>query len=366
MKANKYALINCIIVTSLFVLLCLANFLLPKSTYSDSERRNLATMPEFSLQTVAKGTFMNKFESYATDHFPFREPFRSLKAMTSYYALLQPDNNGIYIHNGYLSDNDYPLNPDSIKKATDKFANIYNTYLKDANTDVYFSIIPDKNYFLASDAGQPTLDYDSLVTQFKLETSYAKYIDIFDLLETKDYYKTDTHWKQENIIDVAEQLAKEMGNPIIADYETNTLDNPFYGVYYGQAALPVKADTLQYLTNPIIDSFVIYNYETQANSSVYDMEKAYGKDPYEMFLSGSISLLTIENPQADNEDSLIIFRDSFGSSIAPLLATGYKRVTLIDIRYITPAYVDQFVDYENSDVLFLYSTLVLNNSETLK
>lgn len=366
MKTNRHALINCIIVTSLFVLLCLANFLLPKSTYSDSERRNLATMPELSLQTVAKGTFMNKFEDYATDHFPFREPFRSLKAMTSYYALLQPDNNGIYIHNGYLSDNDYPLNVASIKRATDKFANIYNIYLKDADTNVYFSIIPDKNYFLSQDAGQPTLDYTSLVSTFEEGASYGKYIDIFDLLAIEDYYKTDTHWKQENIIDVAEKLGKEMNHPIVTDYETNTLDNPFYGVYYGQAALPLNPDTLQYLTNDAIDSFVVYNYETQANSSVYDMDKAFGKDPYEMFLSGSISLLTIENPNADNEDSLIIFRDSFGSSIAPLLATGYKKVTLIDIRYITPAYVAQFVDYENSDVLFLYSTLVLNNSETLK
>ncbi len=30
---------------------------------------------------------------------------------------------------------------------------------------------------------------------------------------------------------------------------------------------------------------------------VYDLEKARGSDPYELFLSGSVSLLTVDNPQ---------------------------------------------------------------------
>ena len=96
------------------------------------------------------------------------------------------------------------------------------------------------------------------------------------------------------------------------------------------------------------------------------MEKAYGKDPYEMFLSGSLSLITIENPNATTDKELVIFRDSFGSSIAPLLVEGYAKITLVDIRYITSDLVGRFIDFENQDVLFLYSTLVLNNSVTLK
>ena len=96
------------------------------------------------------------------------------------------------------------------------------------------------------------------------------------------------------------------------------------------------------------------------------MDKAYGKDPYEMFLSGSLSLITIENPNATTDKELVIFRDSFGSSIAPLLVEGYAKVTLVDIRYVASDLVGRFVDFENQDVLFLYSTLVLNNSVTLK
>ena len=45
---------------------------------------------------------------------------------------------------------------------------------------------------------------------------------------------------------------------------------------------------------------------------------------------------------------------------------GYARVTLLDIRYVPTQYLEQVVTFENQDVLFLYSTLVLNQSAMLK
>ena len=99
---------------------------------------------------------------------------------------------------------------------------------------------------------------------------------------------------------------------------------------------------------------------------MYDQKKAKGRDPYEMYLSGSLSYVTIENPEVTEEKELIIFRDSFGSGIAPLLAEGYSKITLLDVRYISSYTLGSLVDFSDSDVLFLYSTSVLNHSETLK
>ena len=76
--------------------------------------------------------------------------------------------------------------------------------------------------------------------------------------------------------------------------------------------------------------------------------------------------MTIENPHSENKRELVVFRDSFGSSIAPLLAQGYFRVTLIDIRYLHPDMLPRIIEFKNQDILFIYSTLVLNNSETIK
>ena len=50
----------------------------------------------------------------------------------------------------------------------------------------------------------------------------------------------------------------------------------------------------------------------------------------------------------------------------PLLAEGYSKITLVDIRYMQSGLLERFLEFEDQDVLFLYSTSVLNHSETLK
>jgi len=198
------------------------------------------------------------------------------------------------------------------------------------------------------------------------KVGFADYISISDLLERDDYYRTDTHWRQERITDVAERLAQAMGVTLTQNYEESVLERDFYGVYCGQSALPLAPESIHYLINDAIRDCTVYDYQNNRTGTVYDMERAMGKDPYEMFLSGSLSLITMENPYAQSGRELVLFRDSFGSSIAPLLLSGYSRITLVDIRYIQPDYLGQFIDFENCDVLFLYSSLVLNNSDTLK
>lgn len=96
------------------------------------------------------------------------------------------------------------------------------------------------------------------------------------------------------------------------------------------------------------------------------MEKAASRDPYEIFLGGADPLIIIENPNAEREKELVVFRDSFGSSLVPLLVSEYSKVTLIDTRYMQSAAIGSFVKFDNQDVLFLYSTLILNNSLAMK
>ena len=79
-----------------------------------------------------------------------------------------------------------------------------------------------------------------------------------------------------------------------------------------------------------------------------------------------MSLLTVECPNARTDRELVVFRDSFASSLAPLLLEGYSRVTLVDIRYLSPTQLGRYLTFTDQDVLFLYSTGVLNNSSTLK
>lgn len=342
------------------------SLLLPDAEESTSERRHLAQFPAVSADSILSGKFMTDFEDWSLDQFPLRDKFRTLKAMTAFYLLHQKDNNDIYIVDGQAAKLDYPMHADSLDYAASRFTWIYENLLKDADTRVWLSVVPDKNYFLAAANGYPSMDYAAFIAALREKMPYADYVDITGALTIDDYYTTDAHWRQEKLSAVAAKLADALGITVETDYDAVTSDVPFYGVYYGQSALPLPADKLIYLTNETLQNCRVYDFETGDYIAVYDTDMLTGKDPYQAFLSGSKSLLTIENPAATNDRELILFRDSFGSSIAPLLASGYAKITLVDIRYVSPNMLGRFLDFTGKDVLFLYSTSVLNSSETMK
>ena len=364
--------VNDIITVLLFSGFIFLSFLIcilkPETTHSESERRELAKMPDFTIETVLSGNFSENFEKYASDQIPFRDTLRSLKAYFVTDVLFSLENNGLYEMNGHISKLDEKENLKMIDHATQKFRFIYDNYLKNKNTKVFFTLIPDKNYYLAYKSGYPSIDYDSFIKKCIQRTGYMKYIDITKLLSSDDFYKTDTHWKQECITDVAEKITETMGKEFFDNYTKQEIETPFYGVYAKQWSKKIKGDKLSYLTNKIIENCNVVYYDNKGkpySGSIYDMDKVLGKDPYEMFLSGTNALIEIENPKAKNTNKLIIFRDSFSSSLAPLLAGSYHRTILIDIRYIKSDALKYFVDFENSDVLFAYSTSLINSSMSL-
>lgn len=359
--------ISILLLLVLWAALTLGCWLLPKQEMSLSERRPLAQMPEISLETVLNGKFTQEFESYTLDQFPFRDSFRQIKSLFQYYVMGHKDNNGIYFAQGHAAKQEYPLNEWSLQNAMTKFQHLYEKYL--ANCNVYMAVVPDKGYYLAEESGHLAMDYKKLFAVTRQEMPWATYIDLTDCLSLDDYYRTDTHWRQENLLPVAQKLTQAMGMPApqAGDYTIQTIDRPFYGVYYGQAALPMEPDEMMYLDNEILAQCSVYDFETGKNGHIYNLEMAEtARDPYDLFLSGSKSLLRIENPNANTDRELVIFRDSFGSSLAPLLISDYAAVTLVDIRYIRIDTLERFLAFDDHDVLLLYSTLVLNYSNSIQ
>ncbi len=360
------------IVTIIFsLILCVVSVMCwakPDGDISESERRELKQKPELTSETLLSGEFMDEFEEYTTDQFPLRDILRGVKALFSKYVFNKLDNNGLIYSYGHLAKLEYPVNPHMVDNAQKKFDYLYNTYMKDKDVNVYLSLVPDKNYYLSQKNGYISIDYKAFIEDFKSRMEYMKYIDITDMLSIDDFYRTDSHWKQEEIVDVAKYIAESMGTVIDENYDINKLDNPFKGVYLGQSALDVEPDEIKYLTNDKLLGFKVNYFDTgkAKEGDMYNMDKAYGKDPYEMFLSGASPLIEIVNPDSISDKELIVFRDSYGSSIVPLLSTGYKKVTVVDIRYLQSNFVGNFVKFDSQDVLFLYSTTLINNSMALR
>lgn len=354
---NKIITISFVgIIFSIFIL----NIFSKDKKMSYDERRYLTLFPKLSLNNIMNGTFMEKFESYTLDQFVGRDEFRKIKAYTAFNIFKKKDNNNIFVKDDYIFKLEYPLNETKVNSFISKMNNLYNNYLSGMN--VYVSIIPDKNYFLSDDYLK--MDYDVMFNMVSNGLNNMTYIDITDCLTLSDYYLTDTHFKQDKIDKVVKKLSNTMGFKYTNNYETHEY-YPFYGVYYGQAVLGGKKDTIVYLTNEIIDSASVKDYESDLKT-VYELDSLGKMDSYDIFLSGATPLVEIINNKSKTDKELIIFRDSFGSTLAPLMLEGYFKITLVDLRYMSSDMLEDYIEFNNQDVLIIYSSLLVNGSDAIR
>jgi hypothetical protein len=79
----------------------------------------------------------------------------------------------------------------------------------------------------------------------------------------EDYYETDTHWRQEKLDKVVNEMSKTMNfNYQNITYKKNNYDN-FYGVYYGESAIKRKPEKLIYLTNDNLSKLKVSYFENK-------------------------------------------------------------------------------------------------------
>lgn len=357
MDRIKNIIITVVFIIILIVIL-LINLLVKDKDVSISERRKLAQFPEISIQNLLSGKTNDEFEKYVVDQFASRDFFRQIKSFWSINIFKQKDDNKYFEKDGALYKMEYPLVEGNIEKSANKINEIYNKFLQ--GKQVYYAIIPDKNYYLENDDHLKT-DYNKLKLIMNENLTNLTYIDIWKDLELDDFYRTDIHWKQENLQDVVNEIEKQMGLIDTSNIIYDKKDvGEFYGTYYSQISNNVKPDEMYILENDVIKNCSTYNFETEETDKVY--VKKESNDKYDIFVSGATPLIEVNNPNCKTERELILFRDSFGSSLAPLLIENYKKITLVDLRYMSSSLLEEFIEFENQDVIFLYSSLVLNQN----
>ena len=366
MKKNLIATALFLCLVMVWSSLAVWMWLRPTDSYSDSERRPLEQMPEISWEQILSGKFMTKFEDFTLDQFPLRDKFRQLKSLFVYKGLQQLDNNDIYISQGRAAALSYPLNQSSIDRAVGKFQALREKYFPDSK--VIFAMVPDKGCYLAPQGGYLHYDYAALQQQLAEKMPWAQHVNLLPLLKAEDYYRTDTHWRQEKIVPVAQTIGQALGVslPGLDSYTVTKVERPFYGVYHGQAALPMEADEMFVLQSTWLQDCTLTTYDNGKVTSVHALDMMGNKDQYDVFMAGPAAVQFLDNPHGEAGKELIVFRDSFGSSLVPLLAAGYSRITVIDTRYVAPAMLGNIVDFHGQDVLMLYSTLVLQSSAVLR
>ena len=348
----------------------LLNLILPDPDILQSERRMPAAFPEFTVKSFVSAEYMEKTGKYFTDNFIFRDFFRTVRAICVFDIFMQTDKGGLFNDLNTGAGKFEKSNEASIIKAADKIQKLSGFF---PNSDIYLAVIPDKTIYTR----RYFPGFDAAKTKRILSggTDGISFIDLADVMSGEDFYRTDIHWDQPRLIregGVLDALCAGMALPDFSGVNfTVSTAGKFFGVYKGQLSLPLASDVMAYVTNDISQDAEIYYFNPAADAwesgVFYDLSAVNGRDPYDLFLGGVQPLIKIKNPNSKTDRQLYLFRDSFGSSLAPLLAFAYAEITVIDMRYIDSRILWQYIDFadENADVLFLYSSQILNNPDVL-
>lgn len=362
-KITPNTLVLAILLYGLFVW----NLLTPSQALSASERRRLAQRPEPTVDTLFNGSYMEDYDRYATDQFAGRAGFRRLKLRVEFQLLRKSDSGGLFASGGQLFKQEYPLRTDKVQALCDKLRQLAATFPEGAA--IYYAMVPDKNAYLPEGDGHLAMDYAALEALLAQQLPEWSGISLLDALALNDYYTTDLHWRQERLQPVLQRLFAAMDIPAEASLEGYELHShsPFYGAYHGQMAGLAQADTICWLTDEVLEQALVTSVERPGEQlPVYHQAGLAGMDGYDLFLHGAQAIVTLHNPAGATGRRLVLFRDSFGSALAPLLLQGYDTVTLVDLRYVSPALLGDYLSYEGADILFLYSGTLINNSDAIR
>ena len=274
-----------------------------------------------------------------------------------------PDENGMYEVQGQWFEAMPELDEDSVLSFTNRL-NAYIIQSLTSENTVYYGVIPDKSWYSA-ESGWPTLDHSRLAEILRENIQGAAEIDLTPALSLEDYYQTDRHWRQERLQSVLDTLGDAMGFSVkLSDFTENTI-TPFHGSFEKKLKNPPE-EPFVYLTGGALDSVSISSYQYPELQEVYDLSKLESENTYDVFLGGISPIVTLTNPNAESQRELVIFGDSYSSSLAPLLCGEYRTVTIVDLRFIFSSLLPDLLTFTNQDVLFLYSDWILNNSAMLR
>lgn len=372
-KSNTHGLTTlfCCFMAGLLILF----LAMPKSEFSDRERRALSDPPEFTARTVFGGTFEDDAEEYISDHFPLRLFFVGLN---SYMQLATGRTliNGVYVgrHEWFmqepviLDEENLTRNMETVREFGDALG-----------APIYMMSVPSTGYVMVDELPDMHLPYEDPEIRKAAHEALgadATWIDVLPALMKERaveqvYYRTDHHWTTPGAYQAYEVWAEEHGiTPASQNEFTVETYGGFLGTTYAKVLLwgvtPDEIEIWQYPANVTVTTMDADNgMDPVVSDSFYDVSCLDGYDPYAVFFGGNHSVVRIENHDETAAGRLLVIKDSYANSLLPFLARHYKEIVVLDPRYYKN--IASFIETEASfdEVLFVYGIGQLVNDQDL-
>ena len=336
------------------------NFIETDQRYSEHENRELASRPDFTIQGVISGKYMEEFEEYINDQFIWKSYWLKVKAFME-KIMLKQENNGILI-----GKNDYLLQPISgpTEQMQRNITSMNSFSEKNDDVSVHFLLAPtsvdiyrEQRPWLAQSYSQL-----SIINQVQKQLSpKVSFIDVYETLRQNNqqqlYFRTDHHWTARGAYFAYVEAAKALGfQPYRLDeFNIETVSDTFKGTFYSKAnSLKTKPDYIEaFFPKWQIDYEVSYDNKEKTNS-LYEYDYLQKTDQYSFFLDGNHSLVKITS-EVENGKKIAVVKDSYAHVFIPFLVNHFDEVHIIDLRFNQSNLRDYLSQNEITDVLFLYN-----------
>ncbi|MBR3381936.1 MAG: hypothetical protein IKG85_02710 [Clostridia bacterium] len=334
----------CAALFALFVLL----LVLPKHAgeLSPLEFRSLADYPfrGKSAETIAgelvKGEASANVDSFLEDHFPGRSFFIALNSYSTRLTGRNADQGVVRGKNGRLFDAPQVIDLDRARTNIERI----DSFAAENGLDSCIVIVPSSALVCTGSLPALHLDYnDADLISFAQANSSSYVPDLLALYGSdadpeRLFYRTDHHWTMSGAYECYRLIAEKLGLTPVDRSGFLVERYNFYGSFYREAGLWLTApDGLEIWRCEALDSMPVTigpEEFAEEHTGVYDPEKlkAGEVDRYAAYLYSNNALTVIENPEGNGETAILV-KDSYGNSIAPLLAMNYSRIVMIDTRY---------------------------------
>lgn len=230
--------------------------------------------------------------------------------------------------------------------------------------NLYYAVIPDKGYYL-SDSYDDFLDHKAMTNLLSEQVVSYTAIDLEKSLNISNYYVTDMHWRQETLSGVLSTLGKSMNfTPNWNAFTKSTLGD--YTGVFGRSIDRLPTETFYAMHSKAIDDATIKSNADPDQSTLYRSAQLTTDNPYGYFITLASPITQLKSGDANASGHLVLFADSYGNAIAPLLLSQYASITMVDLRYMASTLIPQYVNVKDADVLFLHSAAIVNNSRLLR
>lgn len=239
-------------------------------------------------------------------------------------------------------------------------------------------------------------DYSNQNTDNLMEKLEENDIDIMDMRDSfyndhlkssEIFFKTDHHWKPEGALIGAKYITTYLNENYNFDFDIEKLDlknynkNTYYKWFLGSQGKRVGKyyngiDNINIFTPKFETDYVFeaptYNIvkkgtfeKTLLNYDNINIKDLYDKNAYVTYIGADYDLNIIHNNMVQNNNKILLIRDSFSCTLVPFLSTIVQELHTIDLRYYKDKTLQEYIKEIQPDIVIFALNPSMYQSSTI-